>query len=384
MKPDHAGILRVNLRRQVDDSYEIVVGENLFPRLVRDLCQKPLGHRYVVISDSTVVKLYGRKLIRLLQEAGLRADGLIFRAGEKSKTRPVKQRLEGGLARLGVGRDGAILAVGGGVTGDLAGFVAATYYRGIPYLQVPTTLLAMVDSSIGGKTGVDTRHGKNLIGAFYQPKRVYADVLTLKTLPPREFISGLAEVVKHAVIGDRTLFRFLEQFGLRLLARDAAVTAQIVHRNLLIKAALVEADEREQNLRRVLNYGHTLGHALEALTGYRVLHGEAVSLGMVLEGKLAKALGYFPEEEYLRQNALLRRFGLPVSLGPALKTWLDRKVSADEIIAWTFSDKKAKKGKPEYVLPARIGRMKKIRGQVGLPVEAGLIKEVLNDSLQGR
>ena len=384
MKPNLASTLRVNLRRPVDDSYDLVVGENLFPRIADDLRQKPLGHRYVVIADSTVMRLHGRKLIRLLKAAGLGAAGLKFRAGEKSKTRAVKQRLEDGLSRLGVGRDGAILALGGGVTGDLAGFVAATYYRGIPYIQVPTSLLAMVDSSIGGKTGVDIPLGKNLIGAFYQPKRVYADMLMLQTLPVREFTSGLAEVVKHAVIGDRKLFQFLEQFGPRLLARDCAVMAEIVRRNLLIKAGVVEADPLEQNRRRILNYGHTLGHAIEALSGYRMLHGEAVSLGMALEGKLAATLGYFPEADCLRQNDLLRRFGLPVSLGPALKTWLGRKVSADEIIARTFSDKKARQGKPEYALPARIGRMKKIGSQFGIPVSEKSVRKVLNDSLSGR
>ena len=377
-------VLRVNLRKKLDDSYEIIVGEDLFPRIAQDLRLKPLGYRYVVISDVTVMRLYGRALVKLLREAGLRADGLAFPAGEKSKSRKVKGKLEDKLSRLGVGRDGVILAVGGGVTGDLAGFVAATYQRGIPFVQVPTTLLAMVDSSIGGKTAIDTPFGKNLIGAFYQPRRVYADVNTLKTLPRRQFASGLAEVVKHAVIGDRKLFEFLERFGHRLLAQDCDVLARIVRRNLAIKATVVEADEREQNLRRVLNYGHTLGHAIEALTGYRLLHGEAVALGMVLEGKLANALGYFPEAELARQNALLKKFGLPVAAGPILRARLGRRVLSDELIARTLTDKKARQGQAEYVLPARLGRMKKFHGQVGIAVSEKIVHKVLDDSLQGR
>ena len=376
--------LKVRLRRTTDDSYDIIVGEDLFPRIAKDLRRKPLGFRYAVISDATVMRLYGRSLVKLLREAGLQADGLAFPAGEKSKSRKVKEKLEDDLSRLGVGRDGVILALGGGVTGDLAGFIAATYHRGIPCVQVPTTLLAMVDSSIGGKTGLDTPFGKNLIGAFYQPKRVYADVATLKTLPSRQFASGLAEVVKHAVIGDRALFNFLERFGHRLLAQDCDVMARIVRRNLAIKAAVVEADEREQNLRRVLNYGHTLGHAIEAVTGYNLLHGEAVALGMALEGKLANELGYFPAQELARQNALLKKFGLPVAAGPMLRARLGRRVLPEELIARTLTDKKARAGKPEYVLPIRLGRMKQVRGQVGIAVAEAVVRQVLDDSLQGR
>jgi len=368
----------------VDDSYEIIVGEDLFPRIAKDLRKHPLGYRYVVISDAIVMRLYGRRLIQTLRDQGLKADGLSFPSGEKSKQRKVKQKLEDGLERLGVGRDGVILAVGGGVTGDLAGFTAATYHRGIPYVQVPTSLLAMVDSSIGGKTGIDTPHGKNLIGAFYQPRRVYADVATLKTLPRRQFASGLAEVVKHAVIRDRALFNFLERFGHRLLPQECDVMARIVHRNLKIKAAIVEADEREQNLRRILNYGHTLGHALEAITGYRLLHGEAVALGMALEGRLARELGYFSDAELRRQNALLKKFGLPVAAGTALRAALGRRVSAEELIARTLTDKKARAGRPEYVLPTRLGRMKIVHGQVGLAVAEAVVRKVLHDSLQGR
>jgi 3-dehydroquinate synthase len=376
--------LKVRLRRTKDDSYDIIVGEDLFPRIAKDLRRKPLGHRYAVISDATVMRRYGRRLIQLLREAGLTADGLSFPAGEKSKSRRVKEKLEDELSRLGVGRDGVILAVGGGVTGDLAGFVAATYHRGIPYVQVPTTLLAMVDSSIGGKTGLDTPQGKNLIGAFYQPRRVYADVATLKTLPARQFASGLAEVVKHAVIGDRALFNFLERFGHRLLPQECDVMMRIVHRNLKIKAAIVEADEREQNLRRVLNYGHTLGHAIEALTGYRLLHGEAVALGMALEGRLANALGYLTQAELARQNALLKKFGLPVAAGPVLRAQLGRRVRPEELIARTLTDKKARGGRPEYALPVRLGRMKQVRGQAGLAVAEAVVRKVLDDSLQGR
>lgn len=384
MKRKPPDVLCVRLRREADDSYEIVIGQDLSTRIAQDLSRRPLGHRYVVISDAAVMRLYGRKLVQVLRDAGLRVDGLAFRPGEKSKTRRVKEQLEDALLRLGVGRDGVILAVGGGVTGDLAGFVAATYCRGIPYVQVPTSLLAMVDSSIGGKTGVDTGRGKNLIGAFYHPRRVYVDVGTLDTLPEREFSSGLAEVVKHAVIGDRELFVFLERFAPQVLARAPEVMREVLRRSIWLKAQVVESDPREQNRRRVLNYGHTLGHALETLSGYQMRHGEAVSLGMVLEGRLAMALGYFPAAECQRQNTLLERLGLPVRLEGAMKKWGGRKVSVEKIIALTYVDKKARQGRPEYALPARIGRMKQIQGRFGLPVDEKMVRKVLNDSLSGR
>jgi 3-dehydroquinate synthase len=253
----------------------------------------------VVVSDATVARLYGHGLARALIRRGVQAAILSFPAGERHKTRETKARLEDGLARLRFGRDGVIVALGGGVTGDLAGFLAATWHRGVPLVQAPTSLIGMLDAAIGGKVGVDP------------PLAVCADTRTLATLPAREFRSGLAEAVKGGAIADASLFRMIERDREALLRRDPAATLRIVHGAARLKSRIVAWDERESGLRMLLNFGHTLGHALEAHSGYRLRHGEAVAIGMVLESRIAVGMGLLDPEDASRIERLLAGLGIP-------------------------------------------------------------------------
>lgn len=312
----------------------------------------PEGRRLVVVSDRNVWSALGA---RLRQGLGARSFvESIVEPGEASKCRAVRDVLEDQWFAAGLGRDSLCLAFGGGVVGDLAGFVAATYLRGIPVLQVPTSLVAMVDSSIGGKTGIDVPAGKNLVGAFHPPLAVVADVEALRTLPDDELRFGLAEVVKHAIIADADLFSELESVVDTLFARDPNALAAMVEANLRIKGRVVEADEREGGLRQILNLGHTIGHALERLANYALPHGAAVALGTLVELKLAQRLRGFPAAEWHRVEALLARIGLPTRLGTAIP-W-----SASEILAAGLTDKKARAGKVRYALPNALGRFEPV------------------------
>jgi len=316
-----------------------------------------------------VIKLHGDRLTETLRDAGLAVDRVVFPAGESSKSRKMKQYLEDRMFELGLGRDTLVIACGGGVTGDLAGFTAATFLHGVPWVQVPTTLLAMVDASIGGKTGIDVTEGKNLLGAFHQPKAVYADVSTLDTLPRRRLIEGMAEVVKHAVAHDRSFFKLLEVRGEDVVDGDPDARSRVIRTSCKIKAKVVEEDEKESDLRRILNYGHTLGHAVEAASGYTLLHGEAVSLGMAMEGALAVSEGILAKEELDRQNALLKTLGLPVKASVVLRALLGRSVRPKEVLEYTHAEKKASKGAVEYALPTKIGQMKRMKKKVGVPID---------------
>lgn len=327
-------------------SYPVYVEPGVLARL-GELVDRHLPRRRVaLVADETVH--------RLLQEgrlAGAHWNGatLTFPAGERSKTRETWASLTDELLRLGFGRDGGIVALGGGVAGDLAGFVAATYMRGIPYAQVPTTLLAMLDASVGGKTGVDTAEGKNLIGAFHPPVAVLADPLVLVTLPEREYRAGLAEAVKHGLIADRGYFEWMESSVEPLLARDPAALQHLVQRSVAIKAAVVSEDEREAGRRAILNAGHTVAHALEQATGFRLPHGEAVGLGLVAEAALATGLGLATPEPGARVAALLERLGLPTRVGEP--------VGEERILAAMGSDKKNRGGGIRFALPRGVGTM---------------------------
>ena len=250
--------------------------------------------------------------------AALAADGEVtiatFPAGEWNKTRETWTALTDRLLAVGLGRDAAILALGGGVVGDIAGFVAATYLRGIPFVQLPTTLLAMIDSSIGGKTGVDTTTGKNLVGAFHQPRLVVADVATLKTLPRHQVSAGLAEALKHGAIADRNYFETLLSSRDLLLGRDTSALTQAVTDSVRIKALVVLEDEREQGRRSILNFGHTVGHAIEAATGYSLLHGEAIAIGMVVEAAIGVRLGVTDPADAKTLRSAIEKFGLPSTI----------------------------------------------------------------------
>jgi 3-dehydroquinate synthase len=271
--------IRVPLVERRDASYDIRIGRGLLGELPALLAAQPAA-RCAVISDSHVGKLYGERVVAELQGADVRAELITFPAGEWNKTRETWSALSDRLLAARFGRDGVVLALGGGVVGDVAGFVAATYLRGVPWVQVPTTLLAMIDSSIGGKTGVDVVQGKNLLGAFHQPRLVVADLDVLATLPGPQLVAGMAEAIKHGVIADADYCDLLAREQPAIVARDLAALERVVVRSVEVKAEVVSADERETGRRAVLNFGHTVGHAVEATSGYALLHGEAVASGV--------------------------------------------------------------------------------------------------------
>jgi 3-dehydroquinate synthase len=302
--------------------------------------------RTVLIADGNVFALLQTGHLGRNPWSG---PALTFPAGEGSKTREQWARLTDALLADGLGRDSGIIALGGGVAGDLAGFVAATYMRGLPYLQVPTSLLAMLDASVGGKTGVDTPEGKNLIGAFHPPVAVVADPRVLATLPERDYRGGMAEAVKHGLIADAEYFGWMEREAGALLRRDEAALTHLVRRSVEIKAEVVSADEREAGRRATLNAGHTVAHALERVTGYGLPHGEAVALGLVAECALAEELGLAPTGVGGRVAGLLARLGLPVRLAGPL--------DAGQVVAAMASDKKNRAAQVRFALPSALGCM---------------------------
>jgi 3-dehydroquinate synthase len=303
----------------------------------------------MVVSDSNVERLYARKCREWLEGAGCRVALACVPAGESSKSLEQAGRLYGDAVAAGLDRSSAVVALGGGMVGDLAGFVAGTFLRGIRLVQVPTTLLAMVDSSVGGKTAVNLPQGKNLVGVFAQPVAVAMDLSALSSLPDREYRSGLAEVVKYGVIADASLFAALERGADALRRRDPATLEDVVARCCAIKAGVVSGDERESGPRAILNFGHTLGHAVETAAGYgQFLHGEAVSVGMAFASHLSAIGGSLPAVEAVRIVRLLEAFGLPVRL-PAGCSW-------SELAAGMAKDKKSLGGTPRFVLATEIGR----------------------------
>lgn len=316
------------------------------------------GLRVLMVADSGVYKEHGRAVENSLESAGAEVRSTIVPSGELSKSYAQTHALYDQLVDMTADRKTIVVAVGGGVTGDLAGFVAATYARGLRFVQVPTTLLSMVDSSVGGKTGINHPRGKNLIGAFHQPVGVIIDLETLKTLPDREYRSGLAEVVKYGVILDEEFFAYLENNVVGLNSRDPEVLRHVVARSCELKADVVRQDEFETSgLRAILNYGHTFGHAFEALAGYgALLHGEAVSIGMICASRLAEFLGRITDVDTRRQKKLLSELKLPVSVPSDLR---DRQ---DDIVACMMLDKKTEGRELRFVLPSRIGHVEVVRG----------------------
>jgi 3-dehydroquinate synthase len=361
--------IRVNLKTSADKSYDILIGEGLLTRIPGEIKEAGLAYKFAIITDTTVGKLYGSALLDEFARSGLDARLIAFPAGEESKNRETKAWIEDRMLEHKFGRDSAVIALGGGVAGDMAGYVAATYTRGLPYIQVPTTLVACVDSSIGGKTAVDTQHGKNLIGAFHQPWRVYIDVNTLLTLNEKEIREGLAEVIKYGVISDEELFSFLELNMESVFSYDMGALTRIIKRGCEIKGEVVEKDERESNLRKILNFGHTVGHAVENLSEYKISHGEAISIGMAAEGKLAVRMGLWKEEELGRLVRLLTKAGLPTTMPGHMRT--------EDIIDTMKLDKKSRGGRIEMALPAAMGRMAEIKGSYGLKIEEPLLRDIL-------
>jgi 3-dehydroquinate synthase len=353
-------LVRVELRER---SYTIMIGSQILERIGKELKPLEVRRKIGVVTNAKVGRLYGGAVVRSLKKNGFDPTILEVPDGERYKSLTWAGRLYDRLIQKKFERSSALIALGGGVVGDLTGFVAATYQRGIPFVQVPTTLVAQVDASIGGKTAVNHKKGKNLIGAFYQPKLVYSDVGVLSTLPDREFRSGLAEVVKYGVIADENFFSFLETNSDRILQRDPDNLLRVVKQSSTIKAEVVQQDELEGALRRILNYGHTIGHALETATGYRTLnHGEAVSIGMVYAARLSEHLGLCRPEVVSRQVALLKAFGLPVNLP---------RIRPADILDCMEMDKKVKDGKIHFVLSDRIGHV------TVQPVDRNELKELM-------
>lgn len=327
--------------------YPVYVGDGLWDRLPELLSEHCPAHRYALIADDRVAGLYAEQVLALLRKSGQRAESFTFPSGEANKSRQSWADLTDRMLAAGLGRDTAVLALGGGVVGDLAGFVAATYLRGVPLVQLPTTLLAMIDSSVGGKTGIDTSAGKNLVGAFHPPRVVVADVSVLRTLPPAELRAGLAEAIKHGAIADRDYLDEIDA-GLEAILRvDAGTMVPLIVRSVQIKADVVSRDERETGPRKALNFGHTIGHAVEAASEFRLLHGEAVAIGMVAETVLGEAVGVTEAGSAERLRAVIERAGLPTSI-PA-------RFVAEDLLDRTRVDKKARAGRVEYVLLERLG-----------------------------
>ncbi|MGA7675612.1 MAG: 3-dehydroquinate synthase [Rhizomicrobium sp.] len=334
-------------------SYDILVGAGLMAqagKLLAPLARGPLP----VVTDANVAKLHLPALLEALKQAGLDARPIVMEPGEGTKSFRSLEKLCSELLATGVDRGGLVVAFGGGVIGDLTGFAAGVLKRGIDFAQIPTTLLAQVDSSVGGKTGINTAEGKNLVGVFHQPRIVLADTGVLSTLPRRELLAGYAEVVKYGALGDAAFFEWLEANGTKALAGDAAAIAYAVAHSCRMKADIVARDEREAGERALLNLGHTFGHALEAATGYsdRLLHGEGVALGMALAFRLSLKLGLCSGQDAERFRRHLKAVGLPAEIadvpGP--------RPSVDVLLDHMAHDKKAKDGRPTFVLLRGIGQ----------------------------
>lgn len=331
-------------------SYDILIKPGLLERLGERLKKLRVTGKVGVVTDRHVARYYAKDVLSALRRIDLEAVPIVLAPGEQSKTLKTIEHILDVLARHRFERASLLLALGGGVVGDLAGFAAAIYQRGIPFVQIPTTLVAQVDSSVGGKTGVDHRLGKNLIGAFYQPKAVWIDPLTLRTLPAREWVAGLAEVIKYGVIADEKFFAYLQREMSGLLRRQPDIVAAVVKRSCEIKADVVAADERESDRRRILNYGHTIGHALEALGGYEsLIHGEAVGIGLVQEADLACYQGICERNVVENIRAVVRAAGL----SDRMPAW-----PPDKIWKAMLHDKKVSHGQVVGVWPERIGAVR--------------------------
>jgi 3-dehydroquinate synthase len=357
-------------------SYDIQIDIDCLDQIGRELTKFDMGSKCVIITDSVVNRLYGHKVKKSLKKAGFEVITLKVPRGEEYKNAKQALRLIDKMVKAEIQRDSVILALGGGVIGDLAGFAAAVYMRGINLIQVPTTLLAQVDAAIGGKTGVNHPQGKNLIGVFYQPRLVFADVMTFTTLPEKEIRTGLSEVIKYGIIWDSDFFKFIEENALRLTARELQdketqkarlkIWQIIVAESAKIKAKVVIKDEKESGLRAILNFGHTIGHAIESLTRYaKYTHGEANSIGMVAACRIAQNVSMLEEKYTLQLKQLLDKIGLPTQI---------EEINANAIINTLHIDKKVRKGRVRFVLPTRFGTVE-VRDDIPIEVVNKSLKE---------
>ncbi len=350
-------------------SYSIVVGFGVLSGVGERLRGLGVGSRTALVSDGSVMGLHGGPVTESLRAAGFTLVPILVPQGEQAKSLAVAEQCWDSLLAAGMDRTSTVLALGGGAVGDLAGFVAATYMRGVNFVQLPTTVLAQVDASIGGKTAIDHPRAKNLIGAFHQPRLVLVDPGVVVTLPDRDFRSGLAEIVKHGIVADEAYFGDVERHAGLLLARDLPTLDRIIGGSCRIKASVVERDEQEAELRAVLNYGHTIGHALEAVTEYgRWAHGEAVSIGIAGAARVALRLGLASVETVRRQERLLEALGLPVRLPD---------IDHAAILSAIARDKKSRDGRVPFVLVPRIGEFRLV---FDVPAEA--VEAVLDELTQ--
>jgi len=329
-------------------SYDVRIGGGLLYHAGRWARERFAGEKAIIISNPDVDRLYGDMVRQALEKEGFKTVTLLVAEGEQHKSLDTAARLYGGLQNARAERSTPVLALGGGVIGDLAGFVAATYMRGLPLVALPTTLLAQVDSSLGGKTAVDHGPVKNNIGVFHHPEMVIADTFTLNSLPPKEVSNGLAEVIKYGMIRDRPFFNLLERKMAGIRALEDELLEDVVQRCVYIKARIVEKDERDTGLRNILNFGHTIGHAVEAASDFRIGHGQAVAIGMVKASAISNRLGILPSRDLARLKDLLLQAGLPVHMP---------RVDMSRVLHAMNHDKKVVDGKTRFILPQRIGRV---------------------------
>ena len=348
-----------------NNSYQIHIGSGILAQAGQQLRREGFSGKLIVITNPDVKKLYGKVLEQNLNREGFEIYTLLVSEGEEQKSLETTARLYRDLTNCYAERTTPIMALGGGVIGDLAGFVAATYLRGVPLIQIPTTLLAQVDSSIGGKVAVDHGQLKNKIGTFYQPRLVISDIAILKTLDSKIFSDGLAEVIKYGAIRDRGLLSYIENNLDRIKSLDDGVLEEIVFRSAKIKAEIVEKDERDLGLRAILNYGHTVGHAIESVSGFKVEHGMAVALGMITAAKLSHKMGILDKTDLIRLHSLIQRAGLPTTMP---------KLEAEKIIEAIKHDKKVLRGKVRFILLKSPGNAF-ITDEVSL----SLVKQILAD-----
>ncbi len=364
----------MQMKAQQPISYSIKIGPDLLAHPEEWLPEDCHGKRLVIITDDNVNKIYGAKLSHTLNQ--YKPLLLSFAPGEKSKNHQTKQYLEEKMIQHHCNRETLILALGGGVVGDLAGFIASTYMRGVPYIQIPTTLLAMVDSSVGGKTSINTHHGKNLIGTFWQPNCVIADLNCLVTLSRTNMINGLIEAIKMFMTNDVHYFNYVSKNMDGVLHNNLPIIKNIVERAIKIKVAIVSLDEKESHQRMILNFGHTIGHALEQITDYTMLHGYAVALGILVEAKIAQLLGYLSHVDYQIIQSLFLQLDIS---GTQLKN-----MDSDAIIQATKSDKKTKANTVRYVLLKQIGQVCHDNNRFAYPVSETLVKNALVEVVHGR
>ncbi|MDO9527724.1 MAG: 3-dehydroquinate synthase [Syntrophales bacterium] len=359
--------IKVNLDRKISASYEICIGHNIGDRIEMIIAKNNCASRYVVVTDSNVSALHGERFLTTLKSMGLTVDMIEIPEGETSKNINTVLDITKKLIKMGIDRKSALIALGGGVVGDVVGFVASIYMRGIPYYQIPTTLLAQVDSSIGGKTAIDLPEGKNLLGTFYQPKEVFIDLSFLDTLPSREFKNGMAEIIKYGIIEDTELFSLLESEAKAIMDRDMAILSSIIGKSCRIKKRIIEIDEKDNGLRRILNFGHTIGHAIEAQSDYSISHGDGVSIGMIAAARISEKLKHLSGQDREKIENLITTYDLPCRI--------PRSIGTEGIVSQLRVDKKKEGETVKFVLLKKLG-MPFVNGGVSEAVIEETIREL--------